>query len=265
MGSGTSLVALSLAQEAECAALIYESALQVTAGSFLRAGTPESYETVAAFGESLSVCKDWSVERGRSDLLRLYRSYARGQSEVVVDKGPNANLARAGFLAHCFPQSAFVLVVRDPVANVEGLRRKWPRFATDTLESSIDFYRDLYEKFLDESEAMANSVLTIEYEAVVYERERVISTLCKSLGIEPRTSTMRFRPRANVAGMGIRNVRPRGIDIVTDANEEARARLDPVSAATIREALGELHSRLRERALRDGLGCLMHEKGSMAR
>ncbi|MCI0422338.1 MAG: hypothetical protein L0312_24470, partial [Acidobacteria bacterium] len=57
--------------------------------------------------------EEWSVERGRADLLRMYRSHASGTSPFAVDKGPNTNLVRAGFLARCFPDGRFVVVFRS--------------------------------------------------------------------------------------------------------------------------------------------------------
>jgi len=73
---------------------------------------------VAQYVKALREQQSWSVEEARHHLLALYRSRATGAGSVVIDKGPNSNLVRAAFLRRCFPGARFVLIFRDPVANV---------------------------------------------------------------------------------------------------------------------------------------------------
>jgi hypothetical protein len=220
----------------------------------------EAHPSVRAYEEAIRPRSDWSVERGRHDLLELYRSYAAGPSDVAVDKGPNVHLVRAGFLARCFPDAFFVAVFRDPVATVEGFRRKWPPFARDPIEESLRFYAAIYESFLEQSAAFPGRVAWVEYETLVTQYDGVLDALGQRAGLRPATSRRRLAGRANAEGRGIRNVSRSRIGVVTDADARARAMLPDEVVATIRAALGLLHERLRARSIRDLPGSTAPER-----
>ncbi len=251
MGSGTTLLAFSLGQRFEFACMIAESAHQVAKRSFLHSPGVDAFPSVRAYEEAIRPGAGWSVEQARDDLLWLYRSHATGRSDRALDKGPNTNLLRAGLLARCFPEGRFVVVFRDPVANVEGFRRKWRAFGGDSLDECIRFYAALHESFLGQAAAFADRVVFVEYEALVRDYDARLGSLARRLELEPARSRRRLAQRGNVPGQGIRNVARGRIGVVHDANQQAYGGLSELEASRIREALAPLHARLRVRALQE--------------
>jgi len=249
MGSGTTLLALSLAQRFQCAAVIEESGHEVAADSFLHVRRPDAFPSVAAYEASFFPEPNWSVEAGRRALWDVYRANAAGRSEVVIDKGPNATLVRTPFLHECFPDAHFVLVFRDPVATIEGFQRKWARFRNAPIEDAIRFYAKLHERFLADSAAFAGSISVISYEVLTVRYEAVLEALGKTLRLDPAPSRRRLATRANVEGQGIRNVRRNRIEVDPDANRKAYDRLPRAEIDRIRAQLTPLYARLDEAAL----------------
>ncbi len=245
MGSGTTLVSNSLAQRLDCAGLVAESANDIHPGSFLHVPLIKWFSNVRAYEQAILPMPTWSLDRGREDLLRLYRSRAWGPGDAVIDKGPNSNLVRAAFLARCFPDAAFVLVFRDPVANIEGFRRKWPMFAADSLDECMRFYLAIHQRFIEEMAPFRERVYMIEYESFVRRPEAALNALAASVGLTQRRRPMRLPYRPNVPGKGIRNVRGSRIIVVQDATEQAYRNVSPEFVAHIRARLGPLHEHLR--------------------
>jgi hypothetical protein len=244
-GSGTSFLAVSVGQQFDCAGVIYETNLQVSQDSFLYVPDLEVFDSVAEYQRAMGPEPSWSVDEGRRDLLSLYRSYTSGPSDVVIDKGPDINLLRADFLNRCFPDGRFLLIYRDPVANLEGLRRKWGTFRNDSLDESIRFYREIHERFLDAVESFPERVVAVDYDLLVDRYEDMLTAVGQRLGLSPATQRRRLMTRPNVEGMGIRNVRKNHIGVVRNASREAAARLAPGEADLIRNELDPLHARLR--------------------
>lgn len=244
MGSGTTLLALSLAQRFECACVITENAHQIARESFLHNPGVEAYPTVRAYEDAIRPGSDWSVARGRDDLLQLYRSYASGPSDVAIDKGPNVHLLRAAFLTRCFPEAFFVTVFRDPVATVEGFRRKWPTFARDSLGECIRFYATIHESFLEQVSPFPGRVAWVRYESLVDRYDEVLGALAKRAGLRVAGKRRRLPARGNVEGRGIRNVSRSRIGVLADANARAHENLSRDAIARIEAALGPLHERM---------------------
>jgi hypothetical protein len=249
MGSGTTLLAFSLSQRFELACVIAESAHQVSKRSFLHNPGVDAFPDVRAYEAAIRPRPDWSAAQAREDLLRLYRSHARGRSDRALDKGPNTNLVRAGLLARAFPEGRFAVVFRDPVANVEGFRRKWRSFGADALDECVRFYAAIHESFLEQAGAFADRVLWVEYEALVRDYDALLDELGRRLGLAPAAHSRRLEQRANVPGQGIRNVAGGRIGVVTDANRHAYGGLSEAEIARIRHGLDPLHAELRARAL----------------
>ncbi len=248
MGSGTSLLALSLGQGFETACVIYESARWISPRSFLH--TPNlaaAYPDVAHYIEALGDQRSWSIDEGRRDLLALYRSRATGRGPVVIDKGPNSNLVRAAFLRRCFPGARFVLIFREPVANIEGYRRKWPMFGNDRLDACIDFHEWIHEEFLRQVQPFAGDVATVEYDAFVEQPDEHLARLGGWLGLVRAGHGRRLKSVPNVEGQGIRNVSGRQIGVVKDATARAQARMPAGESERVRERLALLYARLRAR------------------
>jgi Sulfotransferase family len=244
MGGGTTLLALSLWQRFDLAAAIKESVHQVSTRSFLWRPGAHEFGSVADYDGSIRPRDDWSVERGRRDLLRMYRSYAWGRSDVVVDKGPNANLVRAGFLARCFPEARFVLIFRDPVATIEGFRRKWRAFGNAPLDESIDFYERIHEAFLEAMWDFPERVLAVAYERLVEKHDELMDTVGRDLDLVPARRVRRLEHRSNRRGCGIRNVHHGRIQIVEDANRGSYERMSASEVKRIQRRLGPLHARM---------------------
>jgi hypothetical protein len=244
MGSGTSLLALELGQRFECGAVIYESAHEISPRSFLYSPGPHAFASVGEFFTGIRPDPGWSEAEGRAALLDLYRSKARRSGVVAVDKGPNTNLVRAEFLARCFPQALFIVILRDPVVTIEGLRRKWPLFAAEELEASIRFYRKTHERFVEAVCRFPERVISVDYEAIVARPDESLGAIARAVGLEPARRSPRLAPSANVEGQGIRNVRRGRIGIVTDANQRAYARLAPKVVRKIRDEVGPLTDRI---------------------
>jgi hypothetical protein len=246
MGSGTTLMAFSLGQRFECAAIIAESGLQIDAASFLHMPPPESFASVGAYLEAMEADPGWSAERGREDLLQLYRSYASGGADVVIDKGPNANLIRAPFLLECFPAARFVLVFRDPVATIEGFRRKWPLFGRASLDEAIDFAAALHERFMRDATGFPDRVRFVSYETLTSRYDEVLEEVGRWADLETAKRLRHLETRADVEGRGIRNVRRGRVEVAPDANRKAYERMSDAEVARIRERLDPVYRALDE-------------------
>jgi len=250
MGSGTTLAALSLSQHFDFACVVTESAREIAAGSPLHLPALEAFESVEAYQRAIEASAGAGAEQARRDLLTLYRRSASRPGRFALDKGPNTSLVRAPLLARAFPDAHFVLVFRDPVANVEGFRRKWPTFGRDSLAASIDFYAAIHEAFLAALPALGPRVVAVEYEALVADHDAQLARIARRIGLAPATRPRALPERGNHRGQGIRNVANGQIRIVTDANQAAYRALPPEEAEVIRTRLGPLHDRLRELAAR---------------
>ncbi len=224
--------------------MIFELDVQMLSHSFLSVPRLSSLSSIAEYEDIVTAKPSWSVERGQRDLQDTFRAYCTDPGDAVIVKGPDINLARAQFLDRCCPDARFVMIFRDPVANIEGYRRKWRAFGDQPLSESIRFYRNLYESFLGGAESFGDRVVGVEYEKLVADPDAAFDEIGRRLGLAPTTRIERLDGRADVAGKGLRNVRDGRIEVVTDASQRARDRLDPADLETIAE-LGPLHERLR--------------------
>jgi hypothetical protein len=250
MGSGTSLLAVALGQRFDVAGVLYESARQVPRGSFLHERQMDEFSTIGDYEREVRSKESWSLARGRGDLTSLYRACGSGPGDWIVDKGPNTNLLRAGYLAECFPEAVWLMIYRDPVANVEGFRRKWTTFGRESVEVNARFWARAYEHGLQELDALGRAVVVVEYGALVAESDGVLDALGRQIGLTPASRHVRLRSRANVEGRGVRNVSRNEIGVVQDADTRAIARVPEADADAIRAICGPLATKLGARSLR---------------
>ena len=254
IGSGTSLLAASLGQRFAVAGVALESAREIDRRSCLWIDRVQNFDSVRAYAECLEPRSEWSPERAREDLLALYRSKANpsASESSFVDKGPSTNLVRAAFLADLFPDGRFVLIFRDPVANIEGFRRKWTTFKSDPLDESIRFWAAVHERFLEQAVGFPERFVTVEYEALVADYEDVLARLAAVLNIELSAHARPVAARDVGHGRGLRGVEKGRIRVVRDANARSYATLDEADIARIRQVLDPLHGKLRAMAARSG-------------
>jgi hypothetical protein len=244
MGSGTTFLALSLGQHYEFSCVVTESALEIAPTSALHLERIEAFASVAEYARAIESPSELGAAQARRDLLELYRRRASRSGRFALDKGPNANLVRAGLLARAFPEAHFVLVFRDPVVNVEGFRRKWPTFGRDSLEASIAFYARIHEAFLGIAPSLGERVTWVAYESLVGDHAAQLERIGARIGLPPALRPRALPRRGNHRGQSIRNVANGEIGIVTDANETAYRGMAEAEIARIRASLAPLHARL---------------------
>ncbi len=257
IGSGTSLLAASLGQRLRVAGVALESAREVARDSCLWIDRVNHFPSIRAYEDRLSPGPDWSLVEAREDLQQLYRAKALDPTrDFIVDKGPNTNLVRAGFLAEAFPGSPFVLVFRDPVANIEGFRRKWLTFHDDALAENVRFWLAVHERFLDQTAAFPGRLVTVEYEALVADYEASLARLADRLGVPLAPEARPVAARAQGDGRGLRGVESGHIRVDRDANARSwsslQATLDPRQIDEIRNAVAPMHRRLQDLARASG-------------
>jgi hypothetical protein len=235
MGSGTSLLAVALGQRFDVTGVVYESARQISQHSFLYVPPLSEFASIAEYRASISPASEWAFEEGRHALLALYRAHGVGSGEWIVDKGPNTNLLRADFLARCFPNAAWLLLYRDPVATVEGFRRKWKTFGRESVEANARFWVDVYESGLRQLDALGRDVSVVEYGSLAERTDDVLEDLGEHLRLARARRLRRLRSRVDVEGLGIRNVSNNRIGVVRAADAKAVARVPADDARVIRE------------------------------
>ena len=248
MGSGTSLLAVALGQRFDVTGVVYESARQVSPRSFLYVPPMDEFGSIAEYAAGIRSAEDWTVEEGRRHLLALYRSHASRPGEWIIDKGPNTNLLRAGFLARCFPEAVWLVIHRDPLATVEGFRRKWGTFGRETVEANARFWVDVYESCLDQLDALGRRVLVVEYGALAARTDDLLAGLAGQLGLSRATRHRRLRSRVDVEGYGIRNVSHNRIGVVRDADAKSLGRVSAADADTIHAVCDPIRAALDERS-----------------
>lgn len=249
MGSGTTLLGQGMGERFDLAAVIPESALEISRRSFLYSRAIARFDSIAAYERFIEPDAGWSKDAAVADMQSLYRSVAEPDTaDVIVDKAANTHLLRADFLLDCFPDASMVAVFRDPSVNIEGFRRKWPTFGRDSVDENVRFYRHIYEAFLDTRSRLPHRTCVVEYEQLVADPDRVFARLGERLGLAATERRRSLEARPNRPGQGLRNVEDGSIRIVKDANDRSRERLGAELADRIRTALDDLHSTLRKEA-----------------
>jgi hypothetical protein len=247
-GSGNTLLAGLLHQHYRTAGFVRESALSMPSGAPLRIEKVATFGSLASFRAALELPGTASIARVRASSHALYRSVADYPkiSRLVVDKGPNVHMVRSRWLHAAFPDARFVMVYRDPVANVEGLRRKWPEvFGRAALEEVCAFWTDLHERFLADTRPFAGAVRILSYQDLVDAPERRLREVARFCGLRRRARPMALEDRPNRPGPALRNVVGGRIHVVTDADEQARRRLSSEERDVIASRTAALYASLR--------------------
>ncbi|MQC27113.1 MAG: sulfotransferase [Chloroflexi bacterium] len=251
--SGTTLLSGLLDQHYENALSLRESARHPLADRLLFVEKAYEYESLESYEAALRQPEGASTGRVRRAVLRLYRRavhYPKA-SHVVLDKAPNAHLVRMKALRGAFPDSLAVVIFRDPLAVIEGLRRKWPHpFGTASLEALCDFWNDMHRLAMDDLKGQDEQALFISYEHLVEQAEALTAILAEWAGMEKRAEALSLVDRRNKPGKGLRNVVEGEIQIVKNTSEQARKNLSQAEQRKIRELTGPVYAQLEARQVR---------------
>lgn len=245
-GSGTSLISVLLDQNYKTAGFADESAMNVASYSPLKMRGADTYGNVNTYYRNMFLKKGVSSEVIQTDLLKYYRRVTRlpKVSKFILDKSPNTHLVRASQLKKAFPQSKFLIIIRNPLATVEGLIRKWQIFEREQLPKVCEFYGKLHKSFLNENFSK-DDVCLISYETVVDRPEEAINYLASLFNLEKRKRLLKYPDHNNNLGKNIRNVRNGRVIIDKSANKEAIQRLTPSEQEYISGKLMPLYKDMR--------------------
>jgi hypothetical protein len=250
-GSGTTLLGSLLDQWYENSAYINESALSIApAGSVLKMNKIAFYSTLSNYYRAIFIPDNISDKQVRRSLIELYRrvvTYPK-KSNIIIDKAPTLHLVRAKRLRNAISPSKFLLVVRDPISSVEGLRRKWPLFAQADLIEVCDFWESIHRIFLEETSAFASDVISLSYDDLTRQTEAVLDRIAKSCGLQCRETPKMYTNRPNVPGKGLRNVVNGVVKIVPQTDAQSTFCLSPQETDYIQRRLGPVYDQLKVRS-----------------
>jgi sulfotransferase family protein len=151
---------------------------------------------------SVSLDKKWS-ERSMKEMgldadgLRyllwdrlLERELSSSGKSIVVDKTPN-NVFIADKLRECWPDARFVFLLRHPAAIAES-RRNWFKGDPKTYDAEHNF--DLIRRYCEalEDARQRYDGITIRYEELTEDPERVTREICDFLGVEWEPSMLEY-------------------------------------------------------------------------
>lgn len=256
-GSGTTLLGALLDQNFANALCLHESSIGMPEGAALAMRSVVSYGTVAEYRRALPLPDDVSPERVRSECRELWRARMRGPVEapVVLDKAANTHLVRAARFKEAFPDARFVFVVRDPVENVEGLRRKWKTFAAASLDEICDFWESLHDRFERDVAEFESDVASVAFEELApparagepdAAAEARIGAIARFLSLSPRARPKPYEPKPDVRGKGLRNVRDGKIVISREATHDVSS-LSPEEIERVNRRLRARYESLKAR------------------
>jgi hypothetical protein len=187
-----------------------------------------------------------SDEQVRNSLIQHYRRvtvYPK-LSNIIIDKSPNLHLVRVKRLRNALTRSKFLLIFRDPVNSVEGLRRKWPLFAEAELAEVCDFWESIHRVFLEESSTFTADVISLSYDDLTKETEAVLGRLAEACGLECRQTPKMYADRPNVPGKGLRNVVNGVVKVAPEVKSPSTFCLSPRESDYIRQRLASIYDQL---------------------
>lgn len=249
-GSGTTLLAALLHQKYKNALYLAESARMATSGKDLYIKKVHQYPTTRIYQQSLFIPDSVPVNHIKKQILRLYQcelEYPK-VSNIVIDKAANSHLTRAKLLKAAFPNSKFVLIFRDPVENIEGMKRKWQPFREDPLEDVCQLWETMHEKFLSDIQPFEQDVLMIEYAQLVKNTDKVVQQIAIFADMEPRDQLAALKDIPASPGKGLRNVVGGEIIVLQDAQKRVESSLSLEDEVFVRNRLDALYHHMQELA-----------------
>jgi hypothetical protein len=246
-GCGNTVTAALLHERFEVAGFADESALYAPSGSPFAIRSSRTFDTVAAFQAAMMMAPGLTPAELRQALAVQYRRETElpKSGRVIIDKAPNTHMLRAAMLHAAYPSGRFVLVFRDPLGHIEGMRRKWDLFGKATLDEVCSFWRNLHEQFLIDIHPFRSQVIGFTYEEFVADAESCCERMRWFLELEPRADRKRREDRTNRPGYALRNVVDGTVRIIGNANAEAIDRLSMADRKSIADALMPLYERMR--------------------
>jgi hypothetical protein len=242
-GSGTTLLTKLLMQHFELGGLLVESACSSSPESVLYMKGVMYYDSLDDYRQALYLPEDLHVQTLRDACQETYQQMlADAPSPVILDKGSNSHLVRARQLKQAFPEAKFLVIFRDPVSNIEGWYRKWPKlFGPEPVEHLCEFWETLHLAFLKEIESFREDVYAISYEQFVQDPQQYLQAISTFCNLSPREALFKLKDKENIPGKGLRNISDGVIEVVTDSTAFSRQNLSPEVVKTIESRLTETH------------------------
>ena len=130
-------------------------------------------------------------EESRRRLVAEWGRWWDPATPIVVEKSP-PNLLRGRFLQALFPDAAFVMVLRHPIA-VAYATQKW---SETSLRSLVRHWVVAHESFAADAQRLENLVV-VRFEELVADPAGTLERVYRFLGVEPVPATSPIRADAN--------------------------------------------------------------------
>jgi hypothetical protein len=147
-----------------------------------------AFSAMMHLDESSPLCTPESAQ----SLLDSWGPYWNLECRVLVEKSP-PNLLKGPFLQALFPRSAFVMVMRHPIAVAEATR-KWAR--TVSKAELIHHWVTAYE-IMAEDLPKLHRVVVVRYEDLVERPERELERIRDLVGLHPGPVAQAVRAQIN--------------------------------------------------------------------
>lgn len=128
---------------------------------------------------------------------RVFSEWSRHwelDKELLLEKSPY-NLVRTRLLQALFPNSCFIMMIRDPRTSYIAASRTIPNTA---FRDYLRNWQAAYETFLDDQHFLHRSCL-IRYENLIFSFDRTIGFISRFLGLRSLPRTFRICPDIELA------------------------------------------------------------------
>jgi hypothetical protein len=194
--SGTSLVASSIATHPKISGF-RNTGVPENEGQHLQSVFPpaSAYGGPGKFGfdpdARLLETSPLVSEENRVRLLVEWGAHWDLTKDILLEKSP-PNMIRTRFLQALFPESYFLIVMRDPIA-VAYATRKWSH---TTIQSLIEHWLVCHEIF-ELDRPFLRRVHVVRYEDFVEGPQAILDDVCSFLEVEPIPCGVEVRPDVN--------------------------------------------------------------------
>jgi sulfotransferase family protein len=141
------------------------------------------FQSEAALTEASPLVSD----EARRQLFASWSKYWDLAKPVLLEKSP-PNLIRMRFLQALFPESYFVVLLRDPIA-VCFATQKW---SNTSIESLIEHWVICHERF-EQDKPYLKRLLILRYEDFVKAPQTILETIHRFVGVTKYPNTLRVR------------------------------------------------------------------------